>query len=72
MGIPIRIDEDIYQDAKKVAASEFRTIPNQIAFWARIGKCAVDNPDLPVDFIKDTIMSKLQDKSLAEDFNFDE
>ena len=71
MGIPIRIDENIYNEAKKVARSEFRSIPNQIEFWANLGKCALDNPDLPIEFIKDMLMSKRQDRSLAEPFNFE-
>ena len=71
MGIPIRIDEQIYNEAKKVARSEFRSIPNQIEFWANLGKCALDNPDLPIEFIKDTLISKRQDKSFAEPFHFE-
>lgn len=71
MGIPIRIDEQIYNEAKKVARSEFRSIPHQIEFWASLGKCALENPDLPIEFIKDTLMSKRQDKSLAEPFYFE-
>ena len=58
MGIPIRIDENIYNEAKKVAAAEFRSIPNQIEYWAKLGKCALDNPDLPIEFIKDVLLSK--------------
>ena len=72
MGIPIRIDEQIYNEAKKVARSEFRSIPNQIEFWANLGKCALDNPDLPIEVIKDILISKRQDKSLAEPFHFED
>lgn len=72
MGIPIRIDETIYNDAKKVARSEFRSIPSQIEFWASIGKCALDNPDLPIEFIKDTLMAKRQNRELAETFVFED
>ncbi len=57
--------------AEKVAAAEFRSIPNQIEYWAKLGKCALDNPDLPIEFIKDVLLSKLQDKSLAEPFQFE-
>jgi hypothetical protein len=71
MGIPIRIDEDIYNEAKKTARAEHRSIPNQIEFWAMIGKCALDNPDLPIGMIKDLLASKRQDKSLAEPFIFE-
>jgi len=72
VGIPIRINEVIYNEAKKVARAEFRSIPNQIEFWAMVGKCALDNPDLPIEFVKDLLISKQQDKSLAEPFNFKE
>lgn len=72
MGIPIRIDETIYNEAKKVARAEYRSIPNQIEFWAMIGKCALDNPDLPIEFVKDLLISKHQDRSLAEPFRFED
>ena len=72
MGIPIRIDETIYNQAKKTARAEYRSIPHQIEFWAMIGKCALDNPDLPIEFIKDLLISKHQDRSLAESFKFEE
>jgi len=29
-----------------------RCTPKQIEYWARIGKIADENPDLPLDFIK--------------------
>jgi hypothetical protein len=71
MGIPIRIDESIYNDAKNVASAECRSIPNQIEFWAKIGKCALDNPDLPIEFVRDLLISKNQSRSLAESFKFE-
>ncbi len=71
MSISIRVNETIYKEAKQRASAEFRTIPHQIEYWAQIGKCALDNPDLPVEFIKDVLISKRTDKSLAEPFNFE-
>lgn len=70
MGVPIRIDETVYNEAKKVARAECRSIPNQIEFWAKIGKCALDNPDLPIEFIKEILISKHADRSLAEPLQF--
>ncbi|MBP2660964.1 MAG: hypothetical protein H6Q69_3996, partial [Firmicutes bacterium] len=48
MSIAIRIDKELYEDAKRTAAAEYRTIPLQVAFWAKIGKVALENPDLPI------------------------
>lgn len=71
MGTPIRIDETIYKQAKMIANAEFRSVPRQIEYWAQIGKCALDNPDLPIEFIRDILVSKNTDRSLAEDFDFE-
>lgn len=70
MGIPIRINESIYNAAKNIAKAECRSIPHQIEFWAKIGKCALDNPDLPIEFLKELLISKQTDRSLAEPFDF--
>ncbi|OHE77516.1 MAG: hypothetical protein A3F67_04830 [Verrucomicrobia bacterium RIFCSPHIGHO2_12_FULL_41_10] len=72
MGVPIRINESIYNEAKKIARAECRSVPSQIEFWAKIGKCALDNPDLPTEFIKDLLISKNTDRSLAEPFSFED
>ena len=71
MSIPIRIDKTIYNAAKKTAPAEFRSIPHQIEYWASIGKCALDNPDLPIEFIRDVLLAKYLDRSLAEPFEFE-
>ncbi len=71
MGIAIRIDEAIYSAAKRTANAEYRSIPNQIEYWATIGKCALDNPDLPIEFIRDILVAKNLDRSLAEPFEFE-
>lgn len=71
MSIAIRIDETIYNAAKKTAHAEYRSIPHQIGYWAMLGKCALDNPDLPIEFIKDILIAKSTDKSLAEPFEFE-
>lgn len=71
MGVPIRINEEIYQQAKMVAAAECRSIPGQIEFWAKLGKCALDNPDLPIEFVKEILISANSDPDLAEPFNFE-
>lgn len=68
MSITIRVDEDIYNDARKTARAECRTIAHQIEYWAKIGKAALDNPDLPIDFIRDILIAREQDSSLAEPF----
>jgi len=68
MGMPVHIDDNLYDLAKSHAIAERRTIAGQIEFWALIGKAALDNPDLPIDFVRDLLVAKAEDKSLAAPF----
>lgn len=67
MGIPIRIDKALYETAKVRAKAEMRSIPQQVAYWAKVGKAALDNPDLPIEFVRDTLLA-LEEES--EPFEF--
>ncbi len=68
MSITIRVDESIYNDARRTAKAECRTIAHQIEYWAKVGKAALDNPDLPIEFIRDLLVARGQDRNLAELF----
>jgi hypothetical protein len=57
MSMPVRIEPDLYHRAKKEAAVEHRTIAGQIEFWAQVGRACIDNPDLPVTFVIDSLAS---------------
>ena len=57
MGMPVRIDDDLYELAKLEAKAEHRTIAAQIEFWAKVGRAAIDNPDLPASFIAESLAS---------------
>jgi hypothetical protein len=57
MSMPVRIEPDLYKRAKKEAAIEHRTIAGQIEFWAQVGRACIDNPDLPVNFVIDSLAS---------------
>lgn len=53
----IRIDRRLYEQAKADATAEHRTIAGQVECWARIGRAALENPDLPVSFIAESLAS---------------
>ena len=57
MSMPVRIEPDLYNRAKREAAVEHRTIAGQIEFWAQVGRACIDNPDLPVNFVIDSLAS---------------
>jgi len=64
----IRIDQELYEQAKQDAAAEHRSISGQIEFWARVGRAALDNPDLPVSFIAESLASLAEPRELAQPF----
>lgn len=58
MAISIRLDEEFVTDVKVHAEAASRSIPKQIEHWAKIGRIAEDNPDLPFSFIWDALLAK--------------
>lgn len=63
MAISIRLDEDFVSDAKVYADATSRSIPKQIEHWARIGRIAEDNPDLPFSFISEALLAQSEVKN---------
>ncbi|MDO9282832.1 MAG: ParD-like family protein [Methylotenera sp.] len=70
MGMPVRIEDDLYTSARDQAKAEHRTIAGQIEFWAKVGRTALDNPDLPVEFISESLMSMAEPVVHATPFVF--
>lgn len=65
MGIPIRINDTLFDQAKAQAQAERRTIAGQIEFWALVGRTALDNPDLPIDFVRDLLIVRAEGATLT-------
>jgi hypothetical protein len=68
MGMPVRIDDALYDQARAQAQADRRTIAGQIEFWAIVGRTALDNPDLPIDFVRDLIMARAEGPVLVTAF----
>jgi len=56
-GIALKLSEELVELAKPHAAALHRSVPKQIEYWARLGKAAEENPDLPHSFIASTLVS---------------
>ena len=69
MGVPVRICDQLYKQAKLNAQAERRTIAGQIEFWAMVGKTALDNPDLPIDFVRDLLVVRAEGQTSATPFD---
>ena len=64
----VRISTEMYNLAQMTAEGINRSTSGQLEYWARLGRAAEDNPDLPIEFIKDILASKGQNRRLAEPF----
>ncbi|EGT4280989.1 ParD-like family protein [Cronobacter sakazakii] len=58
MATSIRLDDDFVSDVKVHADAASRSIPKQIEHWAKIGRIAEDNPDLPYSFISEILLAQ--------------
>lgn len=67
--VPIRISKSLYDSASKAANAEYRSAPQQIALWATLGKNALANPDLPIEFIYELLLA--QNRREVSDFEFE-
>lgn len=66
--ISIRINHDLYEQAKQDAALEHRSITGQIEYWAQLGRAAIDNPDLPISFIVESLASMKEPREESQPF----
>ena len=64
----IRIDQTLYNQARDEAVAEHRTIAGQVEYWAKVGRAALDNPDLPVSFIAESLASMAEPREKASPF----
>jgi hypothetical protein len=56
MPTPVRISDELVGEAKKYSRIDHRSITGQIEHWAKIGKCAEENPDLTYSLIKEILI----------------
>ena len=71
MAIALKLSNELVDDAKPYAMAEHRSVPKQIEYWARIGKAVLENPEMPLRLIQDTILSREEVKvGLATPYQF--
>jgi hypothetical protein len=56
MATAVRISDELVSQAKKTSRIDHRSLAGQIEHWARLGKCAEENPDLTYSLIKEILI----------------
>ena len=71
MAHAIKLSDSLVAEATAHAKAMHRTPPKQIEYWARIGKIAEENPDLPMGFVKDILIGLEEvDSGELSEYNF--
>jgi hypothetical protein len=68
MATAVRVSGELVKEAKIYSKVDKRSLTGQIEHWARIGKCAEENPDLTYNAIKDILIgvAELDQEELSE------
>jgi len=57
MPTAINLSELLIEEAKPFTKAMHRSVVQQIEYWARLGKVAEENPDLPIPMLQDMLVS---------------
>ena len=72
MPTAVRISDELLNAAKKFSKIDHRSLTGQIEHWARVGKCAEENPDLTYDLIKEILIGIAElDQGEKSEYEFD-
>jgi len=67
----VRVSDELLNDAKRFSRVDHRSLAGQIEHWARIGKCAEENPDLTYALVKEILIGLEElDQGEKTDYKF--
>jgi hypothetical protein len=71
MATAVRVSDELLNDAKRFSRVDHRSLAGQIEHWARIGKCAEENPDLTYALVKEILLGREElDQGEKTDYKF--
>ena len=71
MSSAIRVSDNLVNKARVMSVIENRSITGQIEYWAKIWKCAEENPDLSFNHIKDILIGIEElDEGMGTEYKF--
>ncbi len=56
MTTAVRVSDKLVREARLLSAVDSRSVTGQIEHWAKIGKCAEENPGLTYRLIKEILV----------------
>ena len=65
MSVNVKLSKSLVVQAKLAAASQRRSVAEQVEHWSRIGRTMEQNPDLPLALIRE-ILTADQEYAISE------
>lgn len=59
----VKISDDLATTAAVFAGVEGRSLAGQVEYWAKLGRVAEENADLPISLIKEILIAQAQVRS---------
>ena len=59
----VKISDELAKTAAVFAGVEGRSLAGQVEYWAKLGRVADENSDLPVSLIKEILIARAQVRS---------
>jgi hypothetical protein len=60
MATAVRVSDELVREARIFSKIDQRSLTGQIEHWAKIGKCAEENPDLTYNLIKEILIGLVE------------
>ncbi|OPX35558.1 MAG: hypothetical protein B1H11_08950 [Desulfobacteraceae bacterium 4484_190.1] len=60
MASAVRVSDELVREARIFSKVDQRSLTGQIEHWAKIGKCAEENPDLTYNLIKEILIGLVE------------
>jgi len=71
MSTAVRVSDKLVKEARLHSKVDNRSVTGQIEHWAKVGKCAEENPDLTYDLIKEILVGLEElDQGSASEYKF--
>lgn len=71
MATAVRVSDDLVREARIFSKVDQRSLTGQIEHWAKIGKCAEENPDLTYTLIKEILIGIVElEQGESSEYNF--
>ncbi|MFH1037417.1 MAG: hypothetical protein V1789_01940 [PVC group bacterium] len=72
MTTAVRVSDKLVKEARLVSAVDNRSVTGQIEYWAKIGKCSEENPDLTYALIKEILIGVEElEQGESSEYEFD-